>query len=534
MQRRIRSWTRRAIVVCACVVSAALDVRAQDAPPAPVSLSPVAVAPAPPPSLLASPTLLPVTPSSAPVSPAPLQGAGAPALLGAALAPPGEATLLERLPATADQVDLASHQLLIPKADFPPDEGGTLLGSDPRLATLWNERQKQLDKAAQNPGKPAVQIGGQAQADAVYFGQDEVSRESVGDLQDAADFRRARIVLQGNSFDVYRWVFGVDFALAGRPSFLDVYIERFDLPYLQHVRVGHYFEPFSLERVTQNRNNTFMERSLVDTFAPARNLGIMTYGYTENERATWQIGTFRTGSNDYGNDSFDSGQALTMRGTCLPFWDEPSDGRYYMHLGLCYSYRDTYQNQVRFRNSPEIRIQEPDQPSNFGPIFVDTGNIPASSFQLFDAEFAWIHGPFSVQSEYACSPVKQTGGPNLFFDGVMLQLSYFLTGEHRPYDRKLGIHTRMTPFSNFFSVLTPDAGVQRGTGAWEIAGRVSHIKLNDQNIQGNNLTDYTFGLNWYWNAYTRVKFNYIRAYLDDTQFGRSVTNIYGVRMDFEF
>ena len=26
----------------------------------------------------------------------------------------------------------------------------------------------------------------------------------------------------------------------------------------------------------------------------------------------------------------------------------------------------------------------------------------------------------------------------------------------------------------------------------------------------------------------------IRAYLDDTQFGRSVTNIYGVRMDFEF
>jgi len=329
-------------------------------------------------------------------------------------------------------------------------------------------------------------------------------------------------------------VFGVDFALAGRPSFIDMYIERFDLPYLQHVRIGHYFEPFSLERVTQNRNNTFMERSLVDTFAPARNLGIMTYGYTENERATWQIGTFRTGSNDYGNDSFDSGQAITMRGTCLPFYDEPSDGRYYMHLGLGYSFRDTYEEGVRFRNSPEIRIQEPNQPTNFGPIFVDTGLIPAKNFQLFDAEFAWIHGPFSVQSEYACSPVNQTGGPSLFFDAVMVQLSYFLTGEHRPYDRKLGIHKRMIPFSNFFSVLTPDQGVQRGTGAWEIAGRFSHINLTDKNILGNDLTDFTFGLNWYWNAYTRVKFNYIRAYLNDPQTGRSVTDIYGARMDFEF
>lgn len=446
----------------------------------------------------------------------------------------GEAQpLLTRLPPVSEVVP-ASHQLLIPQANFPPDDDGTLLGSDPRLSTLWEERQKQLDKNAALHNKPAYVLGGQVQTDTVYFGQDAVSRASVGDLQDAADFRRARLVIQGESFDVYRYVFGVDFALSGRPSFLDMYIERFDLPVLQHVRIGHYFEPFSLERVTQNRNNTFMERSLVDTFAPARNLGIMTYGYTENERATWQIGTFRTGSNDYGNDSFDSGQALTMRGTCLPYYDEPSDGRYYMHLGLCYSYRDTYEEGVRFRNSPEIRIQEPNQPTNFGPIFVDTGLIPARNFQLFDAEFAWINGPFSVQSEYACSPVNQIGGPRLFFDAVMVQLSYFLTGEHRPYDRKLGIHKRVIPFSNFFSVLTPDQGVQRGTGAWEIAGRFSHINLTDQNIQGNDLTDFTFGLNWYWNPYTRVKFNYIRAYLNDPQTGRSVTDIYGARMDFEF
>jgi len=407
-----------------------------------------------------------------------------------------------------------------------------------RWGMLGLKFEQATEKKASTPGgfpegKPSLVLGGQVQADAVYFGQDEVSRESVGDLQDAADFRRARIIAQGVSHEVYRYVFGVDFALGGRPSFLDIYIEHVDLPVIQNARVGHFFEPFSLERVTQNRNNTFMERSLVDTFAPARNLGAMMNGWTDTEMSTWQIGTFRTASNDYGNDSFDSGQALTMRGTHLLYYDEPSGGRHYLHLGACYSYRDTYENQVRFRNSPEIRVQEPNQPSNFGPIFVDTGNIPASSFQLFDAEFCWTAGSLSVQSEYALSTVDQIGGPLLFFDAFMAQVSYFLTGEFRPYDRQKGIHNRPIPHSNFFYV-RGGQGNCMGRGAVELAARFSLIRLNDENIQGNNLHDFTAGVNWYWNPYTRVRFNYIRAWLDDTAFGKSATDIYGMRMDFEF
>jgi len=415
----------------------------------------------------------------------------------------------------------------------------TGIPNDPnRFGMLGFAFQEYVDRQRNPPGfpmgKPTLVIGGQVQVDSVYFSQDDDSIAAVGDLQDATDFRRARIVMQGVSHEVYRYVFGVDFALGGRPSFLDMYLEHIDLPFFQNARVGHFFEPFSLERVTQNRNNTFMERSLVDTFAPARNTGVMTNGVTENERATWQIGTFRTASNDYGNDSFDSGQALTMRGTCLPMYDEGSDGRYYMHLGGCYSYRDTYENQVRFRNSPEIRIQEPNQPSNFGPIFVDTGNIPANHFQLFDAEFIWTLGSFSVQSEYACSTVDQIGGPGLFFDSVMVQASYFLTGEYRPYDRKQGINQRVIPHSNFWIVRTEEAGVCSGVGAWELALRFSMIRLNDENIDGNDLHDFTAGVNWYLNPYARVRFNYIRAFLNDLAVGTSVTDIFGMRLDFEF
>ena len=401
--------------------------------------------------------------------------------------------------------------------------------------------------------KPSLTISGQVQADNVYFGQDEESRVDVGDLQDGAQFRRLRLGARGTSFEVLDYSLGVDFALANQPSYLDNYLEWKDLPYLQHIRAGHYFEPFSLERVTQNRNNTFMERSLVDTFAPARNMGVMAYGNTENERATWAIGTFRTNSDNIGNDSFDSGQALTMRGTTLPWWDEASDGRFYLHLGGAYSYRDAYQGRVRFRNTPEIRKQQPanvfgpvgppspsnyinDAPGPFAPIFVDTGFIAADHFQLFDPEFALILGPLSLQSEYAFAVVDQIGGPSLFFNGYMAQVSYFLTGEHRPYDRRLGIHDRVKPFEDFFRVRTKSRGVQTGLGAWEVAARFSNIVLNDKNIQGNNLTDFTVGLNWYLNPYTRWKFNYIRAFLEDTKTnkGNSMTDAYGMRIDFDF
>jgi phosphate-selective porin OprO/OprP len=60
--------------------------------------------------------------------------------------------------------------------------------------------------------------------------------------------------------------------------------------------------------------------------------------------------------------------------------------------------------------------------------------------------------------------------------------------------------------------------------------------LNDENIRGNNLTDFTVGLNWYLNPYTRWKFNYVRAFLEDSRAnkGNSMTDAYGMRIDFDF
>jgi phosphate-selective porin OprO/OprP len=112
-------------------------------------------------------------------------------------------------------------------------------------------------------------------------------------------------------------------------------------------------------------------------------------------------------------------------------------------------------------------------------------------------------------------------------------LSWFLTGEHRPYDRRAGIHTRM-PVRDEFYLVRSGRGRRWGLGAWELAARFSNITLNDKNIQGNNMTDFTAGLNWYLNPYSRVKINYVRAFLEDTRVGNSLTDAFGLRLDTEF
>ena len=63
------------------------------------------------------------------------------------------------------------------------------------------------------------------QADAGWYTQDAASRESVGDMQDGADFRRARLAAKGASRPNFNYFFQMDFAFFGRPTFTDVWVE---------------------------------------------------------------------------------------------------------------------------------------------------------------------------------------------------------------------------------------------------------------------------------------------------------------------
>lgn len=399
---------------------------------------------------------------------------------------------------------------------------------------LGDMKAKEAEAKKKAAEKFSVSVDGRVYVDSVFFGQSAGSVAAFGDAQDTVQFRTARLGAQGSGFDVFDYKIEVDFA--GRDStndqstaFKDVYLGINDLPLLGRVQIGHYKEPLSLEELTSSRYITFMERSLVNVFAPQRNVGIAAYRVSENERFTFAFGGFRTIGDKppYAADD-DGGYAFTMRGTYLPWYDEATNGRGLLHLGLGYSYRDVDDPNQRIRARAE---------TNVGPYILDTGAIAGvEDYQLLDPEIAFVYGPFSVQAEYITAFYNRAGN-DADFHAAYVQASYFLTGEHRPYDRKKGAFTRVKPFENFFRVRTCDGNIEMGKGAWELAYRYSWLDLDDADalIFGGNSSDHTVGVNWYLNPYTRLMFNYVYAQVSPANNNAdSDLSVFQMRAQFDF
>ncbi len=439
---------------------------------------------------------------------------------------------LAAAPAAPAQEPFAPSSIEPPIAPaFAPTIDARLQSVESQLQTMIAAEEQRTAEAAQ---LPTLETHGLLHIDSIFIGQNSANRASVGDADNVFDFRRARITFTGEAFDVVEYAAGFDFALPGRPSFLDNWIAVKDLPVLGNIRAGHFFEPFSLERYTLIRYTTFMERSLADVFAPARNLGLMAHDTIgEDELGTWAIGAFASSSNDFGDEFADAGgTAATTRATWLPYHDLDTGGRSFVHLGAAYTYRLPINRELRVQSFPEARAGAPNLTSGI-PLFVDTGLIDATSDQRFGLEFALVNGPLYLQSEYMCMWVDQIGGQPLFFQGAYAYVTYFLTGENRTYDKERGTIDRVYPYENFFRVRTND-GTATGLGAWELAARWSYIDLTSHNIQGGQLNNFTFALNWHLNPYTRVKWEYIYAMLDRPPTGDSFAQIAGLRFDMDF
>jgi phosphate-selective porin OprO/OprP len=363
-----------------------------------------------------------------------------------------------------------------------------------------------------------VHVGGRLHGDFGWWHASDAFQTGpggVGPLLDGANFRRARIRVNGMVYDTVAWIMEYGFE-TGEPAFFDTFMELTQLPVLGTFRVGHFREPFSMDALTGGNDLTFMERSLIhDAFVPFRNMGVMAQRNLADDSMTFAAGGFRGNSNAVGADADDGSYAFTTRTTWNPWY--LMDGVYALHFGGNYSIRNPSvlnalgtpvttggASRVIFRTRPEIRINAPN--------FVNTGVIDADLLNLFGAELGFGSGPFLMQAEYVAAVVSPTAGAPVAgdsFHGFYIQASYFLTGENRPYNRGTGVFGEAKPYENFFCRDDCDGGRVRGSGAWEAGIRYSWIDLNDGTVQGGELSDITFGLNWHLNPASRFMFNYI-------------------------
>ena len=343
----------------------------------------------------------------------------------------------------------------------------------------------------------SLRIAGSVQNDSAGFANvtDELV-EKVGPIESGVEWRRARLLAEGDFFDRIDWKFQYDFAISNPPQLKDAYmgirLPNFGLGEM-HFRGGRFKAPLSLEGNTSAVNTTFMERGVVAAFFPARNTGFLLAGTTDRLRHKihWNIGAIQP-EDELGSTATDN---LGVAGRFTYAFEPGGRDDVGIHAGIDFTRRNV-SDTMNYLSRPE---------SHLAPSFVDTGDIAANGANTANLETAVIKGPLSVQGEFAWAQVQTTdGSADPGFYAFYIFTSYFLTGERRPYDLDLGAFGPIVPHSEFM-------GPAGGAGAFELALRFSRIDLTDEEIDGGVMNNLTGAFNWYATRNARVLTNVIRS-----------------------
>lgn len=354
-----------------------------------------------------------------------------------------------------------------------------------------------------------------------------------GDPQDRWTFRRMRIGIKGDLTDNMFYKYEGEFAGGVASSYRDAYLGFKNLPVFHTVIIGNHKRPYGLDHLNSSRHNVFIERPfIVEAFnQDSRRLGISSNGVSEDQNWNWRWGywTQELTQTKFGRVSDYYAPEIAARIAHLPWYDESSGGRGYAHVAVSAS-AGMPQDQARYRTRPEARSTNR---------WMDTSLIAnASSNYLLGLESVINVGPLNFTGEYMRTNVNRefAADPTVEFDGYYGQVSYLLTGEHHPWNRKTGCLDRLKPFENCFLVRDCDGNRQRGLGAWELAYRYSKADLDSGNILGGSGYSNTLGLNWYWNPYARMQFNYINGRITSGAgaAGQGDYQIFGVRWMVDF
>lgn len=280
---------------------------------------------------------------------------------------------------------------------------------------------------------------------------------------------------------------------------------------------GYMDVPYTLDEAMSSNDTIFMERSSAQAIAVGIAAGDSrsTFGARWYNDQLW-VGAYATGPTSgaiHSGSSANPNGTTEQLGTIARVAGQVVSGRdYSFHLGGDAEFlTNPAHNQITGAQSltlsdrPELRIDP--------TTLISTGALTGvSGAQVYSVEGAGTYGPLFVQGEYYWYNIDRgalPGLPNEKFDGGYAQASYVLTGETHTYNSSSGAYNGIVP-ANPFSLT---AG---GLGAWEIAGRISRIDLNDQlgaanGVAGGRQTVYTAGLNWYANRNVRFMLNYLHG-----------------------
>ena len=299
---------------------------------------------------------------------------------------------------------------------------------------------------------------------------------------------------------------------------------------------GYIKLPYTLDEATSSNDILFLERASSQVIAvniaagdPRSAFGARWY----NDR--FWAGAYATGPSPgeihSASSTNPSGSTEQLGAVARVAGQAISGNGYSLHLGADAEFlikppHNLVDNSftLTLSDRPELRIDP--------TVIITTGAMSGvSGAQVYSAEAAATYGPLFFQAEYFWYNVARNnlpGLPNLNFRGGYAEASLVLTGETHPYIPATAAYGGIIP-ANPFSLWGG------GWGAWEIAGRVSTMNLNNQlgttnGVAGGQQTIYTAGLNWYVNGNVRFMFDYLHGNISK-QISSTNTGDAGARFD---
>jgi phosphate-selective porin OprO/OprP len=269
--------------------------------------------------------------------------------------------------------------------------------------------------------------------------------------------------------------------------------------------------------LTSSRFIDFVERSLVNELAPARDRGVMLYGDLMGGAVSYFLGGF----NGTGEDTSDnnSDKDLAARLAFAPFRTSDS----FWLKGLQFAGNITWGNQGEATSAQgRTSARTANRFRFFAP------QTTRGERLRYGGDLAWLLGPAALKFEYDVQTNEReglgSGGGDLdevTATGWYASGTYVLTGEDK---LRSGNVVPRRPF-------IPVAG-KMGPGAWELGIRYAELDFDSDdpvdffdddldNIPGgaqtgeNSARALTLGLNWYLNEQVRFMLNWTQYWFDN-------------------
>ena len=304
----------------------------------------------------------------------------------------------------------------------------------------------------------------------------------------------------------------------GAISFTDVFV-GYDFNQHHALKVGNFWQPFGT-KILGSLGYKFIENATVDAALDfdARRIGLAYYYTSDRFNAT--VGVFSDGKlSSKKADLIDQGYSGSAKLIARPVLQSDDNGKVQQvfHVGVASAYTSS---------KAKVGISGKN-PVTFGKAktFVNTLSFDPENTVRGELELLYINRRFYGEAHYQIQSLnvhasKNNGiGQNFFAQGAFAQVGYLLIGEQQNYNKKTALAAAASPKS------------------LELLARVDYLSLDHDDYVFGQQTDFTLGLNYYFNKYLNFRLNYIYATINgDREHGVANNDYHTIqgRLQFSF